>query len=63
MKVHKADLRLRNNAGLNIPVCKANAQLLDTQHNLEVTNENEKVTCKHCKRAWNKNYPWANPIK
>lgn len=63
MSIHKADLRLRNNAGINYPVCLAvKDKPLDFDHGKVVTNNNAEVTCRACKKAWSKAYPWATPI-
>ncbi len=58
LKTHIRDLRLRNNAGIDIPVCKANARLLNTSSRYEFTTI-DKPTCKLCLRLYPKRYPWA----
>ena len=60
MLVHKADLRLRNNAGINYPVCLAD-DILGCFAG-EVSNDESGVTCQACVDAWEKAYPWAEPI-
>lgn len=58
--VHMRDIRLRNNAGLDYPVCKAEAHSLDMYETaLPMTGDQSRVTCKHCIRAFAKRYPWA----
>jgi len=48
-KIHKIDLRLRVNAGMDFPTCCANEKLLDCDKSRwALTNDVEKVTCKHC---------------
>jgi hypothetical protein len=52
-KVHLKDQRLRVNAGMDFPVCKANAKMLDlTACWLPMTNEIELITCKACLKAY-----------
>jgi len=52
MKLHLANLRLRVNAGMNIPECKAHAELLDTDSGRwPMTTDRSKVTCAKCKKA------------
>lgn len=61
-KIHLRDIRLRVNAGIDMPVCYAAQQGpldLDKSH-LPTTGERDKATCKHCKRAFAKRYPWAS---
>jgi len=51
-KVHKRSIRLRNNAGMDFPVCYAHAELLDLDKSrLATTGDNAKVTCKRCRSA------------
>ena len=48
-KVHFASLRLRNNAGMDFPLCYASAALLDLDKSrLPLTVIHEYVTCAHC---------------
>ena len=49
LKVHKMDLRLRVNAGMDFPTCCANAKLLDLDKaRWNMTNDKNEVTCKKC---------------
>ena len=48
-KVHLMDRRLRNNAGMDFPLCYADAPLLDViKSYLETTWRLDSVTCKRC---------------
>ena len=48
-KTHYRDLRLRNNAGVDFPLCYADAPLLDTAKSyLPTTGRLDSVTCKRC---------------
>jgi hypothetical protein len=59
-KVHLADLRLRNNAGMDYPVCLAVLdEPLDCENHWPVTSDKTKVTCEKCKVAYTKRYPQA----
>lgn len=50
-KNHYRSIRLRNNAGMDFPVCYSRADILDTEKgNLKTTCELSKVTCMNCKR-------------
>ena len=63
MRTHYRDLRLRNNAGISIPVCKAGEKLLDLDSSAwPITLNKAKVTCKRCISAWARAYDWAGPI-
>jgi hypothetical protein len=58
--IHIRDLRLRNNAGINFPVCAAEEHLLDLNKSLwTLTTDTNQATCKACKKAFVKRYPWA----
>lgn len=67
MKLHLIDIRLRNNAGMNFPVCKASERLLDLDasrwplaSSTDYRETSDKsVFCKHCVRTWAKRYAWA----
>ncbi len=48
--VHKRDLRLRNNAGMDFPLCQAGAAILDSTKGHWCTDPARVVTCKHCLR-------------
>ena len=49
MKTHFRNIRLRNNAGIDIPECKAYAKLLDCDAGRwPMTSNQNKVTCKRC---------------
>jgi hypothetical protein len=59
-KIHMRDIRLRNNAGMDFPVCYASAKLLDLDKSaLPTASRDEDVTCERCKHAFKKRYPWA----
>jgi hypothetical protein len=61
MKTHMRDIRLRNNGGMDYPVCQANAKLLDlTKAHWPLTGDLTKVTCENCKRSYPLQYPWAH---
>lgn len=50
-KIHFFSLRLRNNAGMDFPLCYANAELLDlSKARLPMTWDGEEVSCLHCMR-------------
>lgn len=60
MKTHLVDLRLKNNAGMDFPVCYAGAARLDLDKgHLPLTSNAAEATCQHCKRQQKKRYPWA----
>lgn len=47
--IHFMNTRLRNNAGMEIPECKAYAKLLDCgSSRWATTTDRKKVTCKNC---------------
>ena len=51
MKTHMRDIRLRNNAGMDFPLCKAGAELLDLDAGRwPLTGKYSEVTCAHCRR-------------
>jgi hypothetical protein len=63
MKVHMKDIRLRNNAGMDFPVCYAGGGKqglldLDKTH-LPTTGRLDECTCERCKRIFPVRYPWA----
>ncbi len=59
--VHMRDIRLSNNAGIDFPVCHANAEMLDLDKSrLPTTGKMQEVTCERCKRMYFKRYPWAS---
>jgi hypothetical protein len=60
-KMHFADLRLRVNAAMNMPICYVGKGPLDLDKSrLPVTSDMSKVTCKRCIKAAKKRYPWAS---
>ena len=60
MKLHIRDIRLRNNAGIDMPVCKASAELLDMDATrYPTTGDRKQATCKHCIRQYAHRYAWA----
>jgi hypothetical protein len=68
MKLHLQDIRLKNNAGIDFPVCKRNEKCIDmeaTRYPTINTDQYRKMidkskVCKHCVRAWAKLYDdWA----
>lgn len=67
MKLHLRDIRLRNNAGIDFPVCRTGGEFLDleaTRYPTASTEDYEKaedksIFCKHCLRKWNKRYDWC----
>lgn len=61
---HIRDIRLANNAGINLPACKAGARLLNTSFRGRVLPYAEAVKtnsgpCPACVKAYAKRYPWA----
>ncbi len=63
MRAHYRDLRLANNAGISLPVCKANEPLLDLDaSHWRMTMTSSAVTCRACIAAWARDYDWAGPI-
>lgn len=60
MKMHFRDIRLRNNAGMDFPLCYAGARLLDLDKSrLPTTGDFNAVECKHCLNRAPVHYPWA----
>lgn len=58
--IHYRDIRLSSNAGMDFPLCYANAKLLDTDKGrLSSSGEMKEVTCKRCLKMFPKRYPWA----
>lgn len=50
-KVHLASMRLRNNAGIDFPLCYSGAKLLDMDKSRLPTGLTlARVTCAHCRR-------------
>lgn len=48
-RIHFTNIRLRVNAGMNMPECKAGAKLLDTDASrLAMSGSESEVTCKRC---------------
>jgi len=61
MKTHMRDIRLRNNAGIDFPVCCRNAPALDLDKSRYPTTGNIKeVDCKRCLKSFPRLYPWAS---
>jgi len=56
MKTHLRDTRLRNNCGMDWPVCRRHR--IDEQR-CKTVGDIKDVTCKHCLRIAPKIYPWA----
>ena len=49
---HYKNMRLRNNAGMDIPECKAYATILDCDSGRwPMTSDTDGVTCKNCLRS------------
>ena len=61
-KVHMRDIRLRVNAGMDMPLCYAAQKgLLDIDKSgCKTVGYVADVTCKHCLRVFPKRYPWAS---
>lgn len=60
MKTHLRDIRLMNNAGMQFPLCYANAPLLDVDKSaLPTTGNAADVTCKRCAVQAPGRYSWA----
>ncbi len=59
--IHFRDIRLRNNAGMSMPLCYASMDMpLDCDKGrLPTSGKIIEVTCKHCLRLFPKRYPWA----
>lgn len=55
--VHMSDLRLRNNAGIDYPCCKADRDLENKR--FQTTTDKGEVTCEACKREYRRKYGWA----
>ncbi len=59
-KIHMRDIRMRNNAGINFPVCHANEEMLSLEKTRrEIVSDINNVTCKHCLKRYPQYYPWA----
>jgi hypothetical protein len=58
-KVHMCDTRLRNNGGLDYPVCYVNLKRgLDLDKSrLHMTGNFSECTCERCKKMYRKLYP------
>lgn len=60
MKTHLKDIRLYNNAGISMPLCRATARLLDLDATAwKKTGKWEEVTCLNCLKMAPQRYPWA----
>ena len=59
MKTHYTDIRLHNNCGICMPLCYAQAPMLDMNKTGCKQGDLSKVDCKHCLRLFPKRYPWA----
>lgn len=60
MKLHIRDIRLANNAGIAFPVCQIRDEgPLDVDKTIWPTTSAKLGTCKNCRRAFLKRYPWA----
>jgi hypothetical protein len=58
--IHLRDIRLRNNGGMNFPLCRANEKTLDLDKTIWPTSSSmDIVTCKHCLLRAPRRYPWA----
>lgn len=63
-KTHIRDIRLFNNAGLSVPVCKATAPLLDLSSTAwEFADSKKDATCKGCVKRYPLRYPWTKEMK
>jgi hypothetical protein len=52
-KIHFVDIRLRNNAGMDFPTCKADASLLDLNAcHYPMTGNIHETTCKSCLKKY-----------
>jgi len=59
-KVHLRDIRLRNNAGMEFPICAAGAEMLDLDKGHWLADGYlRNVTCKKCRTVAPLRYPWA----
>ena len=58
--IHIKDIRLGNNAGMDFPVCLANAPLLNVDAGRwMLTSDRRLATCKHCIRLFPLHYAWC----
>jgi len=56
--VHRRDMRLHNNAGMNFPVCRVSDKPIDTALCAwPTTADPSKVTCKACLKMHTELYP------
>jgi hypothetical protein len=59
MKTHFINIRLRNNAGMDIPECQAYAELLNCDSGRwPLSNDKTKITCKKCLKAMEASWPF-----
>lgn len=58
-KTHIADIRLSNNAGISMPVCRVTDGPLDLDKTGWQTVGTDDATCKRCRAAFAKRYSWA----
>jgi len=56
MRKHLRDIRLRNNCGMDWPVCRRSQ--IDEKH-YKIIGDIKEVTCQHCLRLAPIIYPWA----
>ena len=61
--VHFRDIRLKSNAGMDFPLCKASEALLDTEWRGDTDGDINNVTCPKCLEMHPKAYPWARQRK
>jgi hypothetical protein len=61
-RTHLRDIRLHNNAGMDLPVCEAGRSILRTESTFTTTGELARVTCPRCLAQAAKRYPWAYTI-
>ena len=61
MKIHMCDTRLKNNGGINYPICYVNLKRgLDLDKSrLHMTGNFEECTCERCRKMYSKLYPDA----
>ena len=61
MRTHFRDIRLRNNAGMDMPLCYAQRKgPLDMDASrFPTTGKQDEVTCLHCRRLIPIVYPWT----
>jgi len=58
---HLRDIRLRNNAGMDFPLCAADEELLDLDKGRwPTTGSMDEVTCPDCRRKAPIRYSWAS---